>query len=80
MTDWAVVILAALGSGVLSSIITTYGTQTRERRQARAQAREAIRHVQSLMRHVPTHERLTGALDNLETSAMLAPLPKNSRT
>lgn len=76
MTDWVPIVLTALGSGALGSIITTYGTQTRERRQARAQAREAIRQVQKLMFQVPTHEQLTAALDNLETSAILARLPK----
>jgi hypothetical protein len=76
MTGWAPIILTALGSGALGSIITTYGTQTRERRQARAQAREAIRQVQNLTVPVPTHEQLTTALDNLETSAMLARLPR----
>ncbi len=76
MTDWAPIILTALGSGALGSIITTYGTQTRERRQARAPAREAIRQVQNLTFPVPTHEQLTAALDNLETSVMLARLPK----
>ena len=76
MNDWAPIILTAVGSGALGSIITTYGTQTRERRQARAQAREAIRQVQSLTVPVPTYEQLTAALDNLETSAMLAGLPE----
>ena len=76
MTDWATIILTALGSSVLGSIITTYGTQTRERRQARAQAREAIRQVQDLTFPVPTHEQLSAALGNLETNAMLAGLPK----
>ena len=76
MTDWAPIILTALGSGALGSIIATYGAQTRERRQARAQAREAMRQVQNLTLLVPTHEQLTAAPDNLETSAMLARLPR----
>jgi len=77
MTDWPPIILTAIGSGAVGSIITTYGTQTRERRQARAQAREAIRQVQNSAYPVPTQEQLTATLDNLETSAMLAGLPKN---
>lgn len=76
MTDWAPIILTALGSGALGSIITTYGTQTRERRQARTQARDAIRRVENLTFPVPTREQLATALDDLETSAMLARLPK----
>jgi hypothetical protein len=74
--DW-LLIVTGLGAGVVGSVITTYGTQTRERRQARAQSREAIRQVQNLIVSPPTYEQLTAALDNLETSAMLAGLPKN---
>jgi hypothetical protein len=76
MTDWVPIVIAAIGSGALSSVITAYGTQTRERRQARAQAREAIRQVQNLTYPLPTQEQVGRALDNLETSAMLAGLPK----
>lgn len=76
MTDWAPIIFAALGSGAFGSIITTYGTQTRERGQARTQVREAIRQVQNLTFPLPTLEQLTAALDQLETSAMLARLSK----
>jgi uncharacterized membrane protein len=46
--DW-LLIVTGLGAGVVGSVITTYGTQTRERRQARAQSREAIRQVQNLI-------------------------------
>jgi len=74
--DW-LLIVTGLGAGVVGSVITTYGTQTRERRQARAQSREAIRQVQNLIVSQPTYEQLTAALDKLETSAMLAGLPRN---
>ena len=43
--DWLLTV-TGLGAGVAGSVITLYGTQTRERRQARAQSREAIREVQ----------------------------------
>lgn len=76
MTDWAPIIFTALASGTFGSVITTYGTQTRERRQARAQARDAIRQVQNFTLPVPTEEQLNAALDSFETSAMLARLPK----
>jgi hypothetical protein len=69
--DW-LLIVTGLGAGVAGSVITTYGTQTRERRQARAQTREAIRQLQNLFVSQPTHEQLTAALDNLETSAIEA--------
>jgi hypothetical protein len=72
MTDWVPIVIAAIGSGAVGSVITAYGTQTRERRQARAQAREAIRQVQNLTYPLRTQEQVDAALDNLETSAMLA--------
>jgi hypothetical protein len=76
MTDWVPIVIAAIGSGALGSVITAYGTQTRERRQARTQAREAIRQVQNLTHPLRTQEQVDAALASLETSAMLAGLPK----
>jgi hypothetical protein len=49
----------------------------RERREARAQAREAIRRVEYIARTLrPPHPAITGALDNLETRALIARLPR----
>jgi hypothetical protein len=76
MTDWVLTILASLASGAVGSILATYATQTRERRQARVQVRDAIRQVQELSYKVPTYGQLAAALDDLETSAMLAGLPR----
>jgi hypothetical protein len=76
MTDWVPIVIAAIGSGALGSVITAYGTQTRERRQVRAQAREAIRQVQNITFPMRTQDQVDTALGNLETSAMLAGLPK----
>lgn len=78
--DWIPLILTALTSGTISSIITTYGTQTRERRRARTAARAAIRHTQTLTLGQPTHAEITTALDTLETAAMLAGLPRTLTT
>ena len=38
MTDWVPLLLTGFGSGVLGSVITTYGSQARERRDARKEA------------------------------------------
>jgi len=38
MTDWVPILLTGLGSGVLGSVITTYGSQARERHDARKEA------------------------------------------
>lgn len=81
---WLLVI-TGLGSGFLGSVITTYGTQTRERRQARATARDALRHAEGIhdrsVRYVggkiePSFQQLTDALNEFETAAMLAGLPR----
>ena len=77
MTDWLTIAFTTLGAGAAGSIITTFGTQTRERRQARGEAREAIRQVQNLILQAPTYDQLAPALGNPETSAMLAGLPKS---
>jgi len=75
MTAWVPIVLTAIGSGALGSVITAYGTQTRERRQARAQAREASARCRtSPSRGAPGAGRRHAW--QLETSAMLAGLPK----
>lgn len=38
MTDWVPLLLTGLGAGVIGSVITTYGSQARERRGARKEA------------------------------------------
>jgi hypothetical protein len=38
MTDWVPLLLTGLGAGVIGSVITTYGSQARERRDARKEA------------------------------------------
>jgi hypothetical protein len=38
MTDWVPLLITALGAGVDGSVITTYGSQARERRDARKEA------------------------------------------
>lgn len=73
--DW-LLILTGLGGGVVGSVITTYGTQTRQRREARSAAREAIRYAEDLFLHQPEHRDITAALARLENSAMLVGLPR----
>lgn len=38
MSDWVLVLVASLGGGAVGSVITTYGSQARERRDARKEA------------------------------------------
>ena len=84
MSSWLAIIFTTLGGGAVGSIVTTYGTQTRERRAARAKARDSLRRVQRAARPQPGllppvanagHSALLAALDDLDTNAMLAGLP-----
>jgi len=74
-TDWVTLLFTTLGGGVVGSIVATYGSQTRERRQARAEAREAIKRAEKAAVH-GTYEDFDAALEDLETRAMLAGLPR----
>ena len=75
-SGWFPLILTTLGAGATGAVISTYGTQTRERRQARAAAREALRNVENLTPSPDTREQVAAALDAFDTSAMLAGLPR----
>jgi hypothetical protein len=59
-------VLTGLGGGVLGAAVTTYGSQTRERREARAQARETIRQVRTLVNTNASRSEITHALDDFE--------------
>jgi hypothetical protein len=73
----AATIGVAFLSGVGASLITAYATQARERRDARAHARDAIRRAENVARTLrPDHQAITGALDDLEIRAMIARLPR----
>jgi hypothetical protein len=77
MTNWAVLALTTVGAGAAGSIVTTYGTQSRERRVARAQARECLRQAENIAQAASTsHEQITKAMDDLESAAMIAGLPR----
>jgi len=71
MTSWVVIIFTTLGAGATGALITTYGTQTREQRAARAQARESLRRAEqaSTRAAVTPHPVLIAALDDLDTRA-----------
>jgi hypothetical protein len=73
------VVAASLGSGAAAAIVTTYGSQTRERRAARVELAACLRRVEQLARQPATsqeyHVRLVSALDDLETAMLVAALP-----
>ena len=74
-TDWPSLLLTTLGGGVIGSVVTLFGSQTRERRQARAEARKAITRAEKVALHGP-EEEFEPALEDLETTAMLAAFPR----
>jgi hypothetical protein len=91
VSTWLTLIVG-LGAGAAGAIITTWGGQTRERRQARTDVRDALRQATQAIQATETaieagqyagHGPLPGihevrqALDNLETRAMLAGLPRS---
>jgi hypothetical protein len=76
MPSWLTLALTALISGAAGSVITTYGSQTRERRQARVAARQAINDAENLAYHQPDQKQINTALDTLDTAALLAGLPR----
>lgn len=61
--------------GLVGSVVTTYGTQTRERCQARTEVRGALNRADNAV-SVEDDEELDAALEDLATKAMLAALPR----
>ena len=74
-TDWPSTLLTTLGGGVIGAVVTLFGSQTGERRRARAEARKAIKRAEKAALH-GTHEEFDAALEDLETTAMLAAFPR----
>jgi hypothetical protein len=77
--SWVLVVTASLGSGAVAALVTTYGSQTRERRAARVELASCLRRVEQMARHPGTsqeyHRRLVSALDDLESAMLVAALP-----
>jgi hypothetical protein len=77
--NWVLTILASVFSGVVGALVTTYATQAKDRRGARAEVRGCLRRVEQLARHIDTsqdyHARLVSALDELEGAMLVAGLP-----
>ena len=74
--DW-ILVVTGLAAGVIGSVITTYGAQTRERREIRVHARDDLQTVENLATDPnTTKEEMAAALNKLEASAMIAGLPE----
>lgn len=70
------VLSVAAGSSVVSALITTYATQTGERREARVHVREAMRPAEmAALAPATTWPGMHGASDDFIRTAQLAKLP-----
>jgi hypothetical protein len=78
VSDWVTIAFTTLGAGAVGAIITTYGTQIKDRRATRAKARDSLRRVERATNRATliTHPVMVAALDDLDTCAMLAGLPE----
>src|SRR5262249_479056 len=74
---WLTLLITTLGAGAAGAIITTYGTQSRDRRNARAEVRARLNHVARLAvnRETP-HDQLRSAFREVEDAAFIAAVPQ----
>ena len=74
--NWVLVIAPAVASGALGSIVTTYGSQARERREARAKVRACLLQAEWLaLSPEPDPDKLRAALDEVEVTMLTASVP-----
>ena len=77
--SWVLVMAASLASGTVGALVTAYGTQTKERRGARAKVHACFQRVEQMSRHPdPSQEyyrQLLSALEDLEAASLLAAVP-----
>jgi hypothetical protein len=78
--NWALVTISSAGSGAIGAAVTTYSTQAKERRAARAEVRAFLQRVEQLARRIDTtaqgyHAQLVAVLDDLQGAMLAAGLP-----
>lgn len=80
MVTWLTFLLAAIGGGSTGAIIATWTATARDRRQARANVRQALAQAEEAALPAqdssPDGRKLVEALDHLDTAVMLAHLPR----
>jgi hypothetical protein len=73
------IVATSVASGVLGSIVTTYGTQAKERRTVRTEVRTCFQRVEQLTRHKDVSQQyyalLLASLDDLEGAMLAAGMP-----
>lgn len=80
VTGWFPLVLTTFFGGAVGSLVTTYGSQTGERRKARSQVRTELHHTSSIGFHKQNKAQLVESLNNFEITAMLAGLPEMGAT
>jgi hypothetical protein len=74
-SGWLPLILSTFGGGVVGSLLTTYTSQTHERRSARVQVRVCLGKVYAASRD-PQLKELIEAVEELYQAGMIAGLPE----
>jgi hypothetical protein len=74
---WFTLLLTTLGAGAAGAIITTYGTQARDRRAARAEVRACLQRADRIARNRPPHDQIESALADVENAAFIAGMPRH---
>ncbi len=76
MSSWPLLVFTTLGAGAAGAIITTYGTQSRDRRSAWAEVRLRVARAEYLAREASTsREEMMRALAEVEQAAFTAAVP-----
>ena len=75
VTGWIPLVLTTFFGGAVGSLVTTYGSQTGERRNARSRVRAEIHRTSSVVRK-QNEAQLSESLNDFEITAMLAGLPE----
>jgi cytochrome bd-type quinol oxidase subunit 2 len=76
VTGWFPLVLTTLFGGAVGSLVTTYGSQTGERRNARSRVRTELHRISSVSFRKQNEDQLTESLNDFEITAMLAGLPE----
>ena len=73
---WATIIISVVSSGLVASLVSTYLTNGRESRSARAKVRERLSETEDTRWMDADYQEFRKALSRLESSALIAGVPR----